>query len=153
MDLQQLDKISANKVFSADIKHFCAHPATPLKDPHLNTARKVCSRVLLGNKILSNQTLSDLMGKKFKRECVVMNDRFMSLREELNGASKLSFICGSGWDHVSLYRVLMLCNTAQFNVSAHRLDELEILMHNMPVAEFNEVLGWGVSSFMEALND
>lgn len=153
MDLQQLDKIPANRVFSADIKHFCARPATPLKDPHLNTARKVCSRVLLGNKILSNQTLSDLMGKKFKRECVVMNDRFMSLREELTAASKLSFLCGGGWDHVSLYRVLMLCDTPQFSVSDHRLDDLEILMHNMPVAEFNEVLGWGVSSFMEALND
>lgn len=149
MDLQQLDKIPANKVFSADIKRFCAHPLTPLKDPHLNTARIVCSRVLLGN----NSSLHGLLGAEFRRECVLVKNRFMGLREELTGASKLSFICGGGWDHVSLYRVLMLCNTAQFNVSAHRLDELEILMHCMPVTEFNQVLGSGVSSFMGALND
>lgn len=149
MDLQQLDKIPANKVFSADIKHFCAHPATPLKDPQLNTARIVCSRVLLGN----NSSIHGLLGTDFRRECILVKERFISLREELTAASKLSFICGGGWDHVSLYRVLMLCNTPQFSVSDHRLDDLEILMHNMPVAEFNQVLGWGVSSFMGALND
>jgi hypothetical protein len=47
----------------------------------------------------------------------------------------------------------MLCDTPQFSVSDHRLDELEILMHCMPVTEFNQVLGSGVSSFMGALND
>ena len=151
--IQGLDDTPCMCIDMHHIKKFCLLPRAILLDNNeLETARKVCARVVIGGMINSgHQAIRNVLNENFKRECVAMNERFYGIANTLLAAWK---ICGEGtgnWQNISLYRTLRLCGERDFRIEALSIFDIEALF-TMPLNEFETALKQ-YDVWLEASND